>query len=148
MSDDLSTSIENLRTTASQLNEITDYLNVTVKTVEKILGEELKIGISAYVSVDSETDDTTGATITQFLGYQRVGGNFRIVVLWENDFHPDRPAVKPWSDCARDMKIETAEKLPQLIQEISNKSKDSIRGVLHAAQTAERVMKSLLGKEA
>lgn len=148
MSDDLSTSIENLRATASKLNELTDTLNAMVRAVEEILREELRIGIPAFVPVGSEDDDKTGATITQYLGYKRVGANFRIVVLWETDYQPETPTVKPWSDCARDVKIGTADKLPQLIKEISTKSEDSIRGVVHATQTAERVMKSLLGKGA
>lgn len=130
MSDDLSTSIENLRVTAAKLNELTDTLNAMVKAVEEILREELRIGIPAFVPVDSEDDDKTGATITQYLGYKRVGANFRIVVLWENDYQPETPTVKPWSDCARDVKIGTADKLPQLIKEISTKSEDSIRGVV------------------
>jgi len=146
MSKDLSASIENLHNTSSKLNELSDRLSATVQAIETTLGKTYSLGLPANVKVESKTDEG-GLTTVQFLGYERIGSKFRLSVTWASDYDPENPTVKPWSDCARDIKLATIQKLPELIESISKRSDDSIEALISANKIAEEVLISLAGVE-
>lgn len=148
MSDDLSASIQELRDSALSLNTATNVLNEAIQRIERLLGTEFHIGIPAYQLVDKILDEDGGETITKFLGYAKVGSSFRIVVHWCSSFEDVESMEKPWSDCTRDEKAETAMVLPNLIQLLNEKVSARKESITTAARTAVGVLASLSEKEA
>ncbi len=120
MPDDLSVAVESLRTATQRLNAICDSATQVVRDVEAFL-EECHIGIetSVLVKSDDETGEEKYFTHT-LLGYRRVNGKFRIVVLIDPvDGHgPEDVIVRPWFEAGRDEKLETLEKLPELLVQL------------------------------
>lgn len=148
MSDDLSVSLNTLRDVALHLNNLTDQVNAAVKRVEDIL-IEWRIGTDVFVRVK----ETPGHG--KLLGYIKVGSRHRIVVAYGDiaivaygkTATIDPQTITPWSDCARDTKLETIKKLPNLINAISNKLEEGIGEAEKANESLTKIVQSLTGKE-
>jgi len=151
MSDNLPASLWKLRDSAAQLNQLTDQANNTVKEVENFLNRECSVGVQASVRVqESPLVDQEGepvGTSVQFLEYRRVGGTYRIAVVWGTDLDPGDERVKAWSDCPRDEKLETIEKLPELIEAIAAALDEKVETARRATQSVSTLLKALRGKE-
>ncbi|HJZ57715.1 MAG TPA: hypothetical protein VKE74_22340 [Gemmataceae bacterium] len=124
MADDLSVAIERLRTSTQRLNTICDTAAQTIRNTEAFL-EHLHVGISAWVKVKAIPEDEEGREVTEvLLGYERHrSGNFRIVVTYTPSWVAcrDDVTVRPWSECSRDDKLESFEKLPELLVELAKR---------------------------
>lgn len=141
MTEELKMKLAKLRTLAPELNKATDEATAVVQAVERMLGPELSLGISADVCFDTwpaegyerEGDDEHRLdevpTVFAVLVYGRVDGRFCLHVLEEtrregtNDRgHPTyfTLAVErtPWSSCPRDVKLKSFAALPDLLGEI------------------------------
>lgn len=146
MSKNLPQSIEELRSSSGRLNKLTDEAAVVIKRVEDFLNKECSAGVQAYVLVSKQSDDDEQVIESQYLAYCRIGSRYRIAVVWEVNVEPDARNEKPWSDCTRDDKIETLEKLPDLITEISKKLASKIKLAEKSLATASEVANALVGK--
>jgi hypothetical protein len=113
MADELATSIERLRTSTRRLNVITDEIAKQIKQVESIL-EEAGVGIYARTLVKESEDGSS-----MFLEYDRLGqGKFRIGVCWgtlDEDCGLREHSSCAWSECSREVKLESFVKLPELL---------------------------------
>jgi len=104
---------------AKRLNEITDRAAESVKTVEKYLAEECKVGVEAAVTVESGVDEDNGVSWWTELKFCRIGQRFRIAVVeGHNVDGPPEETTTPWSDCRREMKLKTIKVLPQLLDAV------------------------------
>ena len=110
-----------LKISANRLNSLTDKAAATVRGLEHFLAIECSIGFNAFVEVTINPD--TNSTI--YLEYMRIGSQYRIAVV-ENDDEGIVLIQKAWSDCSRDIKMETIVKLPDLIQSISDKVESDV----------------------
>lgn len=104
------TTITRIRELADQLNSLTDTMAEQVKEIE-----DCGLGIPAEVAVP-------GAEYT--LLYCRFGSKMRVCVGNQGVNNP--PVVKPWSDCSRDVKIQSAKSIPALLAEMENLARERI----------------------
>ncbi len=147
MNKDLSAHIAAIRNSTSRLNILSDELNDSCREVERILSEELKIGITGKVNAGTGLNEDTGAESNFILEYCRFSSKFRLVVRMESyDINVD-PTLKPWSDCSRIIKVKTAEALPELLKAVSLKAQSTEQEIGNAVTTVNNVIKTLTGKE-
>lgn len=132
MVDNLRKQLETIRNLSSQFNTLSNDLNKTVEAVEQFLNVTCSVGIPASVLV--EKDDPIGT----YLGYRRVGSKYRIAIV---EGGPDGEYVKPWADCARDVKTETFKKLPDLLAKIS----EELQARIKDAQQTIQAIKPIIG---
>jgi hypothetical protein len=130
MIDELKQRLGRLRDLAPRLNRATDETSATVAMVERLLADELRLGISAesseFHSWSTGRDEAGDArTVHQTLAFGRIGGAFRVHVVDTTRIdHADTTAVvidrqhTPWPSCGRETKLRAAEKLPELLDRI------------------------------
>jgi hypothetical protein len=129
-----------LQQSAAALNQISDTAAKTVKEVEGFL-ETCSIGVPAYVMfADGPSDDDHG-----YLAYVRVGNRFRIAVSFGED--PDREYVRAWSDCPRDIKLDSFAKLPELLAHIAKRADEKIVAATNAVNEIGKTFASALTKK-
>lgn len=145
MNDELSASIEKLRETSTRLNQLTDEANYTVQALERFLSDECSIGVFASVIVKSGGSGSEYAG-SQYLEYRRVGSKYRIAVVWGDESQDE--AVKPWSDCSRDVKLESVQMLPELLLALSRNVDQQVEAAEKATESVSQVLKTFKGKEA
>jgi uncharacterized protein Yka (UPF0111/DUF47 family) len=144
MADPLSDAIEELRRSSARLNEITDKAAETVRRIEDFLNDECSLGIEASVKTKEEQDD--GLFYSRLLAYRRYGAKYRIVVEEEDTSCPDPWTIKAWSDCTREVKLETFPWLPELIKKIAAEVDKTIKEAEQVSQTVTQMVQSLQKK--
>lgn len=137
----LSSAVDALRSASAHLNAASDRAAETVRAVEKFLGEECRVGVTAHVLVDSYFEEQVGLEVATYLSYERIGNHFRIAVGTAIDGQPD--GAKPWSDCSRDDKLETIEKLPELLAAVSEAVQARVAKADEAARAADEMLAQL-----
>ena len=144
----ISDAIDGLRVHSARLNQLTDDAAKVIKQVEDFLNVECSAGVFARVVVSriGSSDDEYQNTGARYLAYCRVGPRFRIAVDWAADDNPSEPDPKAWSDCKRDDKLESLEKLPELIAEISKELGDRVKKVEESLEVAKAVKIILVGE--
>ena len=121
MSDKLSTAFDRLRSSSQKLNSLTDIAGQMVRDVEAFL-EEFGVGLHGCVLVKTIAGDTDNPSETNvWLEYLRLNGKYRIVVVQANEDGASlgEDFVRPWSECSREDKIESFEKLPELLLKLA-----------------------------
>lgn len=113
-----------------------------VKGVEEFLAKECSIGFE--ISVIYESDKLAGK---KHLEYRRIGQHYRIAVHVDSKFVANKIAPKAWSDCSRNIKIESIKHLPALIEAITQKVDDDVSNAEEAAMAVSGVLNSLTGNE-
>ncbi len=147
---DIPTILSGLRAATPKLNETTDKANEVVRRVERLLNDELKLGVQSKVVITSR-HKTPKVREVMSLAYERHRGAFRIVVrrdegttfVDERGF--DDEAWKeiediPWAECPRHIKLEAFERLPDLLKQVSTTAKD----LLDRADSTSRAVDDLL----
>jgi hypothetical protein len=127
MSDDLSMQLRELRKSTDELNVLTDKANDLVRRAEAFLSQECRVGGPVYVFVSSAQSDDDGPVWSTYLGYDRHKGELRIVV--SGFLEDELRELKPWAECSRDLKLETLDALPKVIQELSKKVRKQVADV-------------------
>ena len=144
MSDALSSAVSKLRTSSARLNQLTDDAAATVKQVEEFLGQECSIGIPAFVQI---REATKPGELEEYFEYRHMGSGFRFVYVTSPFNSPDDEHVAMWSNCGRDVKLETIKRLPDLLAEIAKKVDDRIVEAEKTMESVSQVLHSLIGKE-
>jgi hypothetical protein len=144
-----------LRGINPRLNSVTDQVTEIVRSVEKALVEDLKIGIDASEWFLSEPAGETGVTREQYLAFSRVGSaGYRINVTILTVRHSPKDDGEPagatrtlneerilWASCNRELKLKACEKLPKLLDNIIK----SAEGLLKTAEETATTIKEMLG---
>ncbi len=141
MADDLSVAFERLRTSTQRLNSVCDVAAQAVRDIEAYL-EEIQLGIEAYVQLKSFRDDESGERLGHSnLAYMKYGAKYRITITFvpEHAECPEDVSVEAWSEANRDEKIESVEKLPQLLAALAIKVDEKVA-------RAERVVSDVTSK--
>jgi hypothetical protein len=134
MTDELKLRLGRLRELAPRLNRATDETSGAVAMVEKLLAEELRVGISAESSEfhswsagRDEAGDTP--TVHQTLAFGRVAGAYRVHVVEttaidraDGTTHVVNRQQTPWPSCGRETKLRAAAMLPELLDRIMNEA--------------------------
>jgi hypothetical protein len=138
VSEDTHKSLASIRSLASRLNELTEQANHTIRTIESFL-DECSVGITTYVSVETPNPQSPAGL---YLGYLRVKGRYRIAVVESDDMGEDT-AVRPWSDCTRDEKVKTFEKLPDLLNSLTKNLTSKIKATETTTQAVAQALKAV-----
>ena len=137
-----------------RLNSVTDQVSEIVRSVEKTLVEELKIGIDASEWFLGEPAGEPGVTREHSLAFSRVGTagyriNVSIVTVRDAPKEGSEPAPSRrqseerilWQSCTRELKLKAFEKLPALLDSIVK----SAEALLHTADNTAARIKDMLG---
>ncbi len=157
MTHELLKRISALRGINPRLNSVTDQATEIVRSIEKTLVEELKIGIDATEWFLTESGAEPGVTRQHYLAFNRVGSTgYRInVSIVTNRGTPqeigDSATTKKleeerilWPSCSRELKLKAFEKLPDLLDKIIK----SAEGLLQSADdTVSRINEMFGGSE-
>jgi hypothetical protein len=143
-----------LREINPRLNSVTDQVSEIVRSVEKTLVEELKIGIDASEWFLNESGGQPGVIRGHYLSFSRVGSaGFRINVLIATDQETSEENGGPaktkrlneerilWQSCGRELKLKAFEKLPTLLDNIIK----SAEALLQTADVTAARIKEMLG---
>lgn len=147
MNDAFASAVAKLRSSSQSLNQLTDQIAESIRNVEEFLNETCSAGVNAAVTVSSYSNDEGCFTEYMSLAYTRVGSRFRIAVVEGMDFDPETATVTAWAECTRAVKLETAAKLPDLIQEIAKKIDERVDEATKTYEATSAVVRSLRGKE-
>jgi hypothetical protein len=155
-------SIGKLRTLSPELNRVTDQANRAIQLVEVFL-DECSVGLPCYVTVFTERpqephpkfnpyesdDDYEG----MFLGYDRCGSRFRIVLKSRvkefvngatvEDAYTIESQLRPWSDSTRADKLASLPLLPKLLERIVREAQETIESAARATETIEEMIGAL-----
>jgi hypothetical protein len=127
MADDLSMQLRELRKSTDELNVLTDKANDLVRRAENFLAQECRVGGPVHVFVSALDSEGGAPEWSTYLGYERYKGEHRIVVSHLVDGDPHE--TKAWAECSRDVKLETLDALPKVIQELSKKVREQVADV-------------------
>ncbi len=147
MTTNLDTAVAKLRASTESLNNITDNIADVVRQVEDFLNDACSAGVHAWVTVSEQMDERTGHSSYQGLEYRRVGQRFRIAVTWGWDADPENEDVKAWAECTRDVKLDTAKKLPELVIEIAKKIDSRVTEAEQTTAAVSTVLRALKREE-
>lgn len=131
MSDSLMGAMAKLRESAHRLNELTDRASEVIKDTEDFLNAN-NIGLTETVPIEEGGDAS--------LGVRRYSSRFRICYLTGVGA---TLAVRPWSDCTREEKLDSFARLPDLILKLASRLDFDVSRAEH---TVAKVT-DLLGKE-
>jgi len=158
MGQDLQEDAAILRGIVAQLNAAAAEATAVVSAVDVFLGEDLSIGVSAasrpFSSERVVGDDGSEQVVTAHLAFGRVQGKDRLHVLktthakneWQDDFSKAAGEERtPWSACAREVKLQSFAKLPELlaalaarVEEVTSQTTrtvESVRSLIEAMKT-------------
>jgi hypothetical protein len=140
MSSKLNQALGSLRAVIPSVNAAADEANRIVKQVERVLADELGVGISARSSrcfesrrrdIEVETGAATAERIEEFLAFGRVHGAYcihRLIIIYhQGEFgiladEVDSEAT-PWGQCDRETRLQLFDLLPELIENIVTRAK-------------------------
>lgn len=148
MTEPLRDQIAHLRVLSPQLNDVTDQASKLVQRVERLLVDELSIGIACSAPVLSEQNDAIGLTKHVTLDFDRFEGKFRLFVKTKTlvDGSLDE-SWKLWGELPRDMKLLSFQRIPELLADLAAKVQKAIRETEGASRTILELVGAIGGPE-
>jgi hypothetical protein len=156
MTNELLRRISALRGINPRLNSVTDQVTEIVKSVEKTLVDELKIGIDASQWFLTEFGGEKGTTMEHYLSFNRVGSagyriHVAIVTMRDTSEETGTPGTQEkvneerilWTSCSREMKLKAFEKLPDLLDSIIT----SAESLMQTANDAATKIKQMVAED-
>lgn len=146
MTQELRTSLKQLRDLAPKVNKAADDAARIIREVEELL-KELNIGIPAEVVVSSVPKN---AEVTEYtnLAYKRIDGKFRIgVAIYQLTALPDNAqgwqvvSETPWLESPRDIKLASFDKLPDLIDVMVEEAGKAIEAVERTRPLIDKILR-------
>lgn len=150
---DIPAILSGLRAATPKLNETTDKANEAVRRIERLLNDELKLGVQGEVVISSK-HKTPKLREVMSLAYERHRGAFRIVVkrnegttFVDERGHSDEAWKElestPWAECPRHIKLEAFETLPDLLKQVSATAKDLLDRTDSTSKAVDELLSAL-----
>jgi hypothetical protein len=143
MTADVQASLRKLSSLSKNLNEASDALTAELNSVETALNK-LKLGVSAWVQIRTE-ELGSGETGISSLGYYKLGGKWGLVLYQYLDGMQDDSddGVIPLREAPRDLRIEAAEKLDDLLEKLAEQASKTTDRVARTAAQAKEIASAL-----
>ncbi len=142
MSKDITESLARIGEQTARLNQLCDEGAATIRDLEDTL-EKMNVGVSASLTIHSYEDHSGWYEYEHFV-YRRIGGRFRIGYA-SGDCSPESEIEKPWSDCSRQIKIDTLHRLPELVakiaEEVETRAKEAEKAIASVKKLATSMKK-------
>lgn len=123
----LHASLEELATSADNLNALSDQLNKQVAEVESSLNRT-GIGLSANVNTETWSDERGEQYDIWRICYEKHLNKWGLTIehLWGHEGFPDSGSSETWAfkDAPREHRLKAVEKIPELIDALVKKSKE------------------------
>jgi hypothetical protein len=130
---------------AKVLNEASDGLGATVRTVDQALAR-LNLGIESWVRAGG-WEDAQGPFELRYLGYARVQRQWGVAVSSRrgHEEFPERGTEETWlfNDAPRAYRIEAIEKLPQLLHKLAEDAVAATDDIVRKNDVARELVTAL-----
>lgn len=129
MTERLRDQIAHLKAITPQLHAVTDDAERLVQLIEKFLGEECKLGLTAHVSFDQH-EWPDGTESCSRLAYGRIDAQYRLMIYTADidqsgeENHSNRTA---WVNCTREVKLDTIQHIRGLLDAIAQRISSTIK---------------------
>jgi hypothetical protein len=143
MTNELRNSLKKLSELGPQLNKASDEAASIVREIERLL-QELGICVLAEEIV-SRTPRSPEITDLVSLGYARVNGKYRIVVVESTAERTEWTITStiPWLETTRELKLETFTGLPNLLQNLIQNTLRQLERIEKTKPTVDAIINSM-----
>ena len=135
----LQNSLQELASSAHNLNSLSDQLTKQVTEVESSLNK-MAIGLTAYVNTEQWSDETGDHYDIWRLCYEKHSGKWGLTIthLWGYESDPEGESETwPFRDAPREHRLKAVEKIPELVEALVKKSNDFASDISAATSYAE-----------
>jgi hypothetical protein len=144
-----SSSFAQLTLAAKELNSISDELGKPISDIDIAL-KKLNLGVSVWVSIKKEEGGPNESWFwSEDIGYAKVGANWGICLRkLAGDYQdPDAEQEELWlfNDAPRALRISAIEKVPDLLEKLSNEAAKTTERIRARLSDAQAVAKAVNG---
>ena len=132
---------------AADLNAVSDELGKSIAELDAAL-KKLNLGVTTWIQVQLVRDPQTADFEGDYLGYAKVGGKWGIALRKTSgnyNYAPDEPPEEwPFNEGPRELRLEAIEKIPELLNKLSEaatKMAANVRDRLGEAQQVAEAIK-------
>jgi hypothetical protein len=126
-----------LYSVASTLNSASDELTRAVSILDEAL-KKLNLGLIVWVNYDNHADDASEDFDNDQIGYSKVNGKWGIALqrVWGDRQDGTTGSDGPWlySDAPREMRVKSVDKIPELIEVLSERARDTTSKIQEKTQ--------------
>jgi len=140
-------SYQQLSKVAADLNAVSDELGKSIAELDAAL-KKLNLGVTTWIQVQLVRDPQTADFEGDYLGYAKVGGKWGIALRKTSgnyNYAPDEPPEEwPFNEGPRELRLEAIEKIPELLNKLSEaatKMAANVRDRLGEAQQVAEAIK-------
>jgi hypothetical protein len=143
LSESVSATFMELRSTALTLNAISDELGKAVNEIDESI-KRLNLGIEVWEDIARDYNDENGFLYALEIGYAKIGGKWGFSLRESEGDDPAELDIKIWlyNDAPRSLRLKAIEKIPGLLKQLSNEAKETatalqeqLKSVLTVAET-------------
>jgi hypothetical protein len=142
----ISSSYQELSTSAVELNAATSRLTKTIEIVDEAL-KKLNLGISSWVEIGGASFEDEGLWETEYLGYSKVNSKWGLAfrVTSGNYRYPDQDTSREslLGDAPREARIKSLSHLPALLQQLIKDAKAAAAKINERLDEAEKLARAL-----
>ena len=117
-----------LSNVASSLNAASDELTKVVAKLDEAL-KKLNVGLTVWVTFKDRLEHEPSRYDCDQIGYCKVNGKWGIALrqIWGQEDFGEHNEDGPWlfSEASREMRLRSVDKIPELIEKLSNKASDT-----------------------
>jgi len=141
-------SFRQLSAAAANLNEASDRLGEYVALLDEAL-KKLNLGVSARVTINAD-EAPDGTFWSREIGYEKISGKWGIVLITvsgNSNLGPDEEEGDKWpfNEAPRWLRIEGAEKIPELLENLAKETASTIQTLQATTQTVKQVVSAVTG---
>jgi hypothetical protein len=138
---DVQASLRKLASLSQDLNQASDRLSAELDSVETAVNK-LKLGVNAWASIRAE-EAGEGYSRSYSVGYCKIKGKWGLVLFECIDGMEEDGEITPLRDASRDLRVEAAEKLGELIEALAKEAAKTTENVTKRAAEAKKIASAL-----
>jgi hypothetical protein len=148
--DNVSSSFQQLKAVAAELNAVSGELGKTITTLDAAL-QLLNLGISTWVRITGAINEENGDFWAREIGYAKVGPRWGISLRTrEGNARDHDEVIEKWlfSDAPRPLRIEAVDMLPALLEGLIKEATSTVEKIKGQIGYAQQVVAAIGGPPA